>query len=354
MLWLVRSNDPPVLQEAAEPEPIVVAVTPGTRDGATPAGVVLRHGPTTIARSAGPEGLVTAIIQPGESMGQGQVIAEVDGLPLFALVSPAPLHRSLSTGDQGPDVLALANLLIETGDLEPSESDDQLGPVVAAAISHFQSRTGHEQVRRNNAGTVVGVEFDPSWTVWIGPNPLRSVGATVDVGQQWPAVGEPVLREATVAVRGDLVAVGPDGLPTLNGQWQIEFDGQSHNLDGQGTLTGAPLAAFEQALERNDGAESAGSPSADTDGTEGAGQPIPVIVRLKDPEVVSMVPPSSVIIDAEQRTCVFVPADDGPGWQPEPTTIVDGTFGSSMLSPLAGAHVLANPRSVLGPDPACA
>ncbi|GII99877.1 putative peptidoglycan binding protein [Sediminihabitans luteus] len=88
-------------------------------------------------------GVVTAkVLDPGDAVSSGTVLAEVSGRPVIALVTPFPLYRDLVPGAEGPDVEALQDALRVLGDYAGT-SDGEYGPGTAAAVAALYTRLGY-------------------------------------------------------------------------------------------------------------------------------------------------------------------------------------------------------------------
>ncbi|MDR0489584.1 MAG: hypothetical protein LBG99_09410 [Propionibacteriaceae bacterium] len=91
-------------------------------------------------------GVVTKIPQAGDTIKAGEIIMEVEGVPVFLLSGELPLWRDIAPGVSGPDVAsvraALASLGLDAGQPGNQTYDDAL----SAAIAVMYSRAGHSVV----------------------------------------------------------------------------------------------------------------------------------------------------------------------------------------------------------------
>lgn len=81
-------------------------------------------------------------VSAGQRVTPGQVLAEIDGRPIFVLRGVLPAYRDLRFGDTGPDVAQLQASLrgLGYGDLDPS---GRFGSGTAAALHAFYAAIGY-------------------------------------------------------------------------------------------------------------------------------------------------------------------------------------------------------------------
>jgi hypothetical protein len=107
-----KAPAPPVLTAP------VVLKRLGTTVQAT--GKLVAAGTETIAvgtiNVAGAQSIVTAaVVKVGERIGNGSIVAQVAGRPVFAFAGSTPMYRSLASGETGPDVAQLQHDLTSLG-----------------------------------------------------------------------------------------------------------------------------------------------------------------------------------------------------------------------------------------------
>lgn len=202
--WLVANADNPTAE--AEPvKPIIVPVA--FEDTAARANVSVAVQPSdgrqVFTRSSG---TVTSAPRPGASLHQGDVAMEVDDMPIRAFIASAPLWRSLSVGDTGPDVGRLEAYLADLGYYDGA-IDDVFGKGLRAAVARFNADAGKEKA----------YAFDPATVVWVGEERLVVAESLVDVGDV-VGPGSPVMQApsgvASVSVgepQGGIAALGDFG-----------------------------------------------------------------------------------------------------------------------------------------------
>lgn len=78
----------------------------------------------------------------GTELGDGQIVAEVSGRPVFALQGDLPVFRTLTTGVIGDDVEQLEAALARLG-FNPGPVDGTFDASTATAVSSFYTNAGY-------------------------------------------------------------------------------------------------------------------------------------------------------------------------------------------------------------------
>jgi len=330
---LLMADLGPVLQSEVVPAPMVVPVGATRFDDRRAVLVRLAWSEGELVRSGGFEGLVISMVTaPGDTLGSGDVVAEVAGVRVVALVSEAPFYRPLARGDGGADVARLERFLIDLGLLaEDHMPTGEVTRSVSAAIGVLNERLGAERVRRSSTGRVIGPEFDPATVLWVGDAPFAVGKVFVEPGMRWPGLGEPVLQGPDRLDDARLFTLGEAGAPpteaVLPGGFVLVVDEASIPLDDSGRI-------------RADGRErlSALVPV-------GTGEVV-ASVRLAEPVEAVKVPPSAVV-EGSGGMCVYVLSGGGV-FEPVAVELVASLFGEAAVRvsrPIT--EVLANPTQVV-------
>ncbi|MEV6211778.1 peptidoglycan-binding protein [Kitasatospora sp. NPDC051914] len=82
-------------------------------------------------------------VKPGDAVGNGQLLAEVSGRPLFVLKGAVPAYRDLKPGAEGPDVAQLQAALADLGHGRGSDAEGTFGTGTARAVTDFYRKLGH-------------------------------------------------------------------------------------------------------------------------------------------------------------------------------------------------------------------
>jgi multidrug efflux pump subunit AcrA (membrane-fusion protein) len=177
----------------------------------------------TLGYSAGPggspygivnqaSGHLTALPNVGQVIAQGHVLYRVDDHPVVLLDGSTPAYRSLSPGEQGPDVRELNADLVALGlagrtHLDPSS--DYFGAATANALAGLQARLGVDQtgalplgeavflpgpIRITNLTATLGTSAPHDTAIAHGTSTRRQVQVNIDATEQSSLrAGDPVL-----------------------------------------------------------------------------------------------------------------------------------------------------------------
>ncbi|MFP3466205.1 peptidoglycan-binding protein [Leifsonia sp. SIMBA_070] len=127
-----------------------------------------------------PREVVTGMgLSVGESLGEGALIAEVNGRPRFAFSGSFPFYRDMRFGDTGPDVRQLQEGLSRAG--LSVGVDGRFGAGTEAAVSHLYAVAGYEPNREDATGspTPRADEPDPGDKTASGPEANQAPALTV-------------------------------------------------------------------------------------------------------------------------------------------------------------------------------
>ena len=260
------------------------------------------------------EGTLTALPEPGDVIESGDVVAEVDGVPIIALEGAFPLWRALGPGvEDGKDVLQLEYILASLDYAQEYDVtvDDDWTSATTDAVEAFQEDHGMDDDGEIEIGEVVFIEA-----------PVQVADVTGVVGQQASEAGISVTsREQAVyvdldAADADLLAVGdkvevelPTGASkkatvTEIGPAETDAETQETTIPVTLSLRKAPLLA---------------------DGT-----PVEVHVEIEAATNVLAVPVEAVLALAEGGYAVEV-AGDGQGGTTRLVGVRLGVFADGMV-----------------------
>ena len=91
-------------------------------------------------------GVVTKVPKPGDTVTSGQVIMEVEGVPVFLLRGELPLWRDIAPGTSGPDVAAVRTALDSLGINAGAPAGQSYDTALSNAIAALYSRAGYSAV----------------------------------------------------------------------------------------------------------------------------------------------------------------------------------------------------------------
>jgi len=130
----------------------------------------------------------------GDTIRNGQQLAELDGQPLFALAGAVPAWRDLTPGESGPDVAELQNALASLGYYDGGDTAGYFGSATQDAVTAYYEHLGYTPP---SSGGVPAADV-----VFLPSLPATVVGVNGAAGQQ---PGQPFLE---LAARGSLALTG--------------------------------------------------------------------------------------------------------------------------------------------------
>ena len=150
-------------------------------------------------------------VAAGQTISNGEQLAEIDGEPLFALVGRVPAWRDITPGESGPDVAELQKALAALGYYQDGDTPGFFGTATQDAVSAYYEHLGYTPPAAGGV-PMTDVIFMPSL-------PAKVIAVNGAKGQQ---PGQPFLE---LAARGSLAPNGelspPSGTqvqPGLKGQ----------------------------------------------------------------------------------------------------------------------------------------
>lgn len=133
-------------------------------------------------------------VAAGDTIRNGEQLAEIDGEPLFALTGPVPAWRDLTPGESGPDVTELQNALASLGYYDGGDTPGYFGSATEDAVSLYYEHLGYTAP---SSGGVPAADV-----VFLPSLPATVVAVNGAVGEQ---PGQPFLE---LAARGSLALTG--------------------------------------------------------------------------------------------------------------------------------------------------
>jgi peptidoglycan hydrolase-like protein with peptidoglycan-binding domain len=82
-------------------------------------------------------------VAAGDTITNGEQLAEIDGEPLFALTGPVPAWRDLTPGESGPDVTELQKALASLGYYDGGDTAGYFGSATEDAVSAYYEHLGY-------------------------------------------------------------------------------------------------------------------------------------------------------------------------------------------------------------------
>ncbi len=150
----------------------------------------------------GASGTFSELPAAGESFSRGQVLYRVSDRPVVLLYGNTPVYRSLSEGDEGPDVRQLNRNLVALGYASRSElgrESSYFSAETRYALERLQERLGEEetgslpegqavflpgQIRISSVTAALGTSAAPATAVMQATSTSRQVVVNLDASQQ--------------------------------------------------------------------------------------------------------------------------------------------------------------------------
>ena len=286
--------------EAAPPDPstITATVTREKLRTTVPLTCTANYATSTPLRYSG-EGQYTAItIKHGDTVGNGTLIAEVNGEPLITLTGGFALYRDLKLDDSGPDAALLNEALTAMGRQGPQPA--RITEDTYEALNNLLDSLGYAHVKTdqpiparyfliiNRAGVVTG---NPRATGAIADGPV----ATIAEGSKTLSCTGTTGRLTPEARSGQKVTV-----PSLGDTEYVATLGYKNTSEAAGA------AGNSQAGRQANGAEgAAGSNLNGAAGAAGSTEGERILTLEETPEA-HLVVPSSALYTRDGQTRVIV------------------------------------------------
>jgi peptidoglycan hydrolase-like protein with peptidoglycan-binding domain len=87
-------------------------------------------------------------VAAGQTISNGEQLAEIDGEPLFALAGRVPAWRDITPGESGPDVAELQKALASPGYYQGGDTPGFFGTATQAAVSAYYEHLGYPHRQR--------------------------------------------------------------------------------------------------------------------------------------------------------------------------------------------------------------
>ena len=206
-------------------------------------------------------------VATGDTIGNGRLLAEIDGQPLFALTGRVPAWRDLTPGESGPDVTELQQALAALGYYGNGDTPGFFGPATEYAVSLYYQHLGYTPPA---SGGVPAADV-----VFLPALPATVVAVNGARGEQ---PGQPFLE---LAARGSLALTG-ELPPAYGGQvkpgLKVTIYDEVTGIHATGTVsslgtatTVTPIGAVVDIGGGPASASATGSASAGAAGAAGAG-----------------------------------------------------------------------------------
>jgi Putative peptidoglycan binding domain len=270
----------------------------------------------------------------GDTITNGEQLAELDGEPLFALTGSVPAWRDLTPGESGPDVTELQQALASLGYYDDGDTPGYFGSATGYAVSLYYEHLGY------TAPSTGGV---PAADVVFLPSLPATVVAVNGAAGEQP--GQPFLE---LASRGSLALTG-ELPPAYAGQvkpgLKVTIYDEVTGVRAAGTVAGLGMATTTvpagTVVDIGSGSGSAGSSSSAGSGSSGSGSSGSTGSSGATPFISLTVRPSRPLASALNGENVLVTVQTGQTEGPVLTVpvaaIVTTASGTSHVT-VVGAH----------------
>lgn len=320
-------RDDPLSATDRSASPLLTSPTPRTITDERQVRIVATAQPGPEVAAGPARGTITTVgVAPDDTLIDGAVLFQVDGIDRIGFASSIPFYRPISPGTQGPDVVEVHRLLLLKGIID--EQPDDPGTATFAtgqAIADFAESLG--------AGRTT--TFDPGWVVFLPTPDLVAATVSLKIGQSAPAQGAVIITSPGTVTAARLASGNQEPLNFAPGVEYIAIvDGEEFAVDtATQSIAGTDLARLR----------APGEPERDG---------IPALIRRRTPLQALAVPSSSVMTNDRGTLCLWLPEDKG--YRAVTVTIAGARGGVTNVATglEASQQVLTNPAQVLD-NPQC-
>jgi hypothetical protein len=233
-------------------------------------------------------------VAAGDTISDGEQLAEIDGQPLFALTGAVPAWRDLTPGETGPDVTELQEALASLGYYGNGDTPGYYGSATEYAVSLYYEHLGYTPPSSGGvpAADVVFLPSLPATVVAVngatGEQPgqpfleLAARGSLALIGELPPAYAGQVKTGLAVTIYDEVTGIHATGtVAELGTATTVTPTGAVVDIGGGSGSAGSSGSA-------DSGSSSSSSSSSSSAGSSGAGSSgstvfIPVTVRPSKP-----------------------------------------------------------------------
>jgi HlyD family secretion protein len=278
-------------------------------------------------------------VAAGDTIRNGEQLAELDGEPLFVLAGSVPAWRDLTPGESGPDVTELQNALTSLGFYDGGDTPGYFGAATQDAVAAYYEHLGYT-VPSSGGVPATDVLFVPSLPAKViavnggaGQQPgqpflelagRRSLALT---GQLPPAYAGQVKPGLTVSVYSEVTGIHATGTVAGLGTPTVTVPAGTVVGIGSGAATAASASA--SAASGNSG-NSASSSSSSSSASSGESTFIPLSVAPSKPLAAALNGQNVLVTVATGKT-------EGPVLTVPVAAIVTSASGTSYVT-VAGPH----------------
>ena len=200
----------------------------------------------------------------GQTISNGEKLAEIDGEPLFALAGRVPAWRDITPGESGPDVAELQKALASLGYYTGGDTPGFFGTATQDAVSLYYEHIGY------TAPATGGVPMTD--VIFLPSLPAKVILVNGAKGQQ---PGQPFLE---LAARGSLALTGelpPAYAAQVKAGLKVKIFDEVTGIHAAGTIadigTATTITPIGAIVNVGGGSAAAGSTGAGSTGSGSTG-----------------------------------------------------------------------------------
>jgi peptidoglycan hydrolase-like protein with peptidoglycan-binding domain len=251
-------------------------------------------------------------VKAGGTVRDGELLAEIDGAPMFVLTGSVPAWRDLAPGESGPDVAELQKALAALGYSDEGDTPGYYGAGTEDAVSAFYEHLGYTvptAAAASAAGAGAGgasgpqvpqgdVLFLPSLPATViavkgaagqqAGSPfleLSAGGALTLTGELPPSYASQVKTGLTVTLYDEATGIRAAGtVAALGTATETLPTGTTVDIGGSGSAAGSPGSSGSSGTSSGSGSGSSGTSGGSGSGSgSGSSLFVPVTVAPSSP-----------------------------------------------------------------------
>ncbi len=268
----------------------------------------------------------------GDTISNGEQLAEIDGAPLFALTGSVPAWRDLTPGESGPDVAELQNALAKLGYYDGDDAPGYYGAATEYAVQLYYDHLGYTPP---SSGGVPASDV-----VFLPQLPATVIAVNGATGEQ---PGQPFLE---LAARGSLALTGelpPAYASQVKAGLKVQIYDEVTGIHATGTVAnlGTPTTTVPTGTTVDIGSSSSGSSSSSASSSSSSSSSSLSNDNGDTPSVPLTIRPSAPLAAALNGENVLVTVDTGQTEGPVltvPVAAIVATASGTSIVTVVGAH----------------
>ena len=273
-------------------------------------------------------------VAAGDTITNGEQLAEIDGQPMFALVGTVPAWRDLTPGETGPDVAELQDALSSLGYYDDGDTPGYYGSATGYAVSLYYEHLGYNPPSSGGvpAADVVFLPSLPATVIAVngatGEQPgqpfleLAARGSLALTGELPPAYAGQVKAGLAVTIYDEVTGIHATGT--------VADLGTATTTTPTGTVVDIGGGSSGASGSADSGSGGSGSSSSPSSGSSGSTVFIPLAVRPSTPLAAALNGENVLVTVQTGRT-------EGPVLTVPIAAIVTTASGTSYVT-VVGAH----------------